>query len=52
MPALKIFGRRWLISSDDVPVPAFFLTLFRVVRGFRTGLLPGLAWVGAKVRRR
>lgn len=31
MPALQLFGRRWLISSDDVPLPASFCALFHLV---------------------
>ena len=28
MPALRLFGRRWMVSSDDVPVLAFGPTVF------------------------
>jgi hypothetical protein len=31
MPALRLFGRRWLMASDDVPVPAAICTLFHFV---------------------
>lgn len=31
MPALQLFGRRWLIAGDDVPLPAAFLALFHFV---------------------
>jgi sn1-specific diacylglycerol lipase len=30
MPALRLFGRRWLISSDDLVVPALQLSLFHL----------------------
>lgn len=32
MPALNLFGRRWLIAGDDVPAPAIFLAIFHLVR--------------------
>ena len=28
MPALRLFGRRWLLAEDDVPVVAFFGAFF------------------------
>ncbi|GAB4816776.1 hypothetical protein N2152v2_003822 [Parachlorella kessleri] len=31
MPALKVFGRRWHIASDDLPLPAAALSLFHLV---------------------
>ncbi|KAI7839370.1 hypothetical protein COHA_006895 [Chlorella ohadii] len=31
MPALVLFGRRWLIASDDVPLPAAGLAVFHFV---------------------
>lgn len=31
MPALRVFGRRWLIAEDDVPVPAFFMAVYHLV---------------------
>jgi hypothetical protein len=31
MPALRLFGRRWLLAPDDVPLPASFLALFHLV---------------------
>ena len=31
MPALRLFGRRWLLSSDDMPLPAAFCALFHFV---------------------
>ncbi|KAL6772208.1 hypothetical protein ACKKBG_A29375 [Auxenochlorella protothecoides x Auxenochlorella symbiontica] len=31
MPALRVFGRRWLIASDDIPIPAGFLAIFRFI---------------------
>lgn len=31
MPALVLFGRRWLIASDDVPLPAAGLAMFHLV---------------------
>lgn len=33
MPALVLFGRRWLIASDDVPLPAAGLAAFHFVSG-------------------
>lgn len=32
MPALVLFGRRWLIAGDDVPAPASCIALFHLVR--------------------
>jgi sn1-specific diacylglycerol lipase len=32
MPALTVFGRRWLVGSDDLPGPAIFLATFHLVR--------------------
>ena len=40
MPALVLFGRRWLIASDDVPLPAAGLALFHFVRRL-CGCAPG-----------
>ncbi|CRL00123.1 CLUMA_CG013403, isoform A [Clunio marinus] len=31
MPALKIFGRKWLVASDDFVFPCIFETLWRVI---------------------
>ena len=28
MPALKLFGRRWLLAGDDLPLPGIFLAVF------------------------
>jgi hypothetical protein len=32
MPALSVFGRRWLVAGDDLPGPAIFLATFHLVR--------------------
>lgn len=31
MPALRLFGRRWLLAGDDVPAPAAFLATFHLI---------------------
>lgn len=31
MPALRLFGRRWLLAGDDVPAPATFLATFHLI---------------------
>lgn len=31
MPALRVFGRRWHIASDDLPLPAAVLAVFHFV---------------------
>ena len=31
MPALKMFGRRWALAADDVPVLAFPAALFHLI---------------------
>ena len=31
MPALQMFGRRWAIAADDVPVLAFPAALFHLI---------------------
>lgn len=31
MPALQVFGRRWLLAEDDLPLPAAVLALFHLV---------------------
>ena len=59
MPALRLFGRRWLLASDDVPVPAAICALFHFVSSGPRRLpcsfpLPGppLACGRAQLRRR
>ena len=31
MPAIRALGRRWLMASDDVPLPASILAVFHAV---------------------
>jgi len=31
MPALKVFGRRWLIAGDDMPLVSSFAAIFHLV---------------------
>lgn len=31
MPALVLFGRRWLVAGDDLPAPALLLAIFHLV---------------------
>jgi len=31
MPAVRVFGRRWLIAEDDLPAPALLMLLFHIV---------------------
>ena len=31
MPALRAFGRAWLIASDDLVVPSFLLSILHVL---------------------
>lgn len=38
MPALVLFGRRWLLASDDVPLPAAACALFHGVRSCESDL--------------
>lgn len=30
MPSLKVFGKQWNVSSDDVPIPGTFLLVFHI----------------------
>ena len=31
MPALNVFGRRWLVAGDDMPLVSLFAAIFHLV---------------------
>lgn len=45
MPALVLFGRRWLCAGDDLVIPALQLSIFHLVRYHRLSAHGGISIV-------